>query len=138
MVGVTLNAPETCPVDPYFESRVQHIKNLPGSGHNDKLKQFLENDRKILRFYCVWDDRDNMFGELREFVIHYYLVDHNVEVREVHKPNDGRDAFPILLRKQPLPKHLADYLDLPYVENYTWKDFGIGALIFVLGRQFLM
>ena len=37
-------------------------------------------------------------------VLHYYLVDDCVEVREVQKPNNGRDPFPILLRKQRLPK----------------------------------
>lgn len=25
-------------------------------------------DRKVLRFYCVWDDRDNMFGEINPYV----------------------------------------------------------------------
>lgn len=34
----------------------------------DKYRQFLVMDRKVLRFYCVWDDRDMMFGELRPFV----------------------------------------------------------------------
>jgi hypothetical protein len=36
----------------------------------DKQKQFLELDRKVLRFYIVWDDTDKMFGEMRPFVIH--------------------------------------------------------------------
>lgn len=30
----------------------------------DKLKQFLDNDRKVLRFYCYWDDRNSMGGEV--------------------------------------------------------------------------
>ena len=36
----------------------------------DKLRQFLEMDRKVLRFYCVWDDRDKMFGQMRKFILH--------------------------------------------------------------------
>ena len=36
----------------------------------DKLRQFLEMDRKVLRFFVVWDDRDSMFGEMRKFVLH--------------------------------------------------------------------
>ena len=28
----------------------------PGVKENDNLKQFLENDGRVLRFYCVWDD----------------------------------------------------------------------------------
>ena len=35
--------------------------------------------------------------------MHYYLADDTVEIREVHNPNDGRDAFPLLLRRQKLP-----------------------------------
>ena len=30
----------------------------------------MEMDRKVLRFYAVWDDRDSMFGEMRKFIIH--------------------------------------------------------------------
>ena len=36
----------------------------------DKLRKFLELDRKVLRFYCIWDDRDQMFGEVRRFILH--------------------------------------------------------------------
>lgn len=36
--------------------------------HHDKLRQFFENDRKVLRFYCSWDDRASLYGELRFFV----------------------------------------------------------------------
>ena len=45
-----------------------------------------------------------MFGEKRPYIIQYYLVDDTVEVREVHEPNDGRDPFPVFLRRQKLPK----------------------------------
>ena len=34
----------------------------------DNLKQFLDHDRHVLRFYCYWDDRENMFGEVRYMV----------------------------------------------------------------------
>jgi hypothetical protein len=139
--GIQLNSPENLPTDPYqlHRSRPTRVHNVRPE-RNDKLRRFLENDRKVLRFFSVWDDRDSMFGELREFVIHYYLVDDSVEVREVQKPNNGRDPFPILLRRQQLPKsysgHInsADALDT----KYKWFDFQIGSVIDVLGRKFLM
>ena len=65
----------------------------------DKLKMFLENDRKVLRFYAQWDDSANLFGEKRNFVIHFFLADNSVEVREDHIANSGRDAFPLLLAR---------------------------------------
>ena len=66
---VTLNAPESMPRDQYLESRNKPKKNaLAHEEHHDKLRQFLLNDRKVLRFYTLWDDRENMYGELRHFV----------------------------------------------------------------------
>lgn len=59
---------------------------------------------QVLRFYAMWDDTNSMFGENRPYIIHYYLADDTVEVREVHKPNDGRDPFPVLIKRQRLPK----------------------------------
>lgn len=140
--NITVNPSEAIPKDPY-----QLIRNRPRRNpslapeRNDKLRRFLENDRKVLRFFCVWDDRDSMFGELREFVIHYYLVDDCVEVREVQKPNNGRDPFPILLRKQKLPKTFNGVSDTIFNHDnatYTWKDMRIGSVISVLGRNFLI
>jgi hypothetical protein len=54
-------------------------------------KQFLDHDRSVLRFFTQSDGC--------QYVVHYYLADDTVEIREVHNPNDGRDAFPLLLRR---------------------------------------
>lgn len=70
--GIIVNESEDVPTDPYVEKRTAaaalRTYNTPSSF--DKLKQFLEMDRKVLRFFCVWDDRDAMFGEMRPFIIH--------------------------------------------------------------------
>ena len=70
--GIEVNAPEDCPQDPYVEQRREAaaLQTYSTPSDFDKLRQFLEMDRKVLRFYCVWDDRDNMFGEMRKFIIH--------------------------------------------------------------------
>ena len=70
----------------------------------DTLRQFLENDRRVLRFYCFWDDTDSMFGDPRECVLHYFLADDTIEFREIIPPNSGRDAVPLFLKRQKLPK----------------------------------
>jgi hypothetical protein len=104
--GVIVEPPESIPRDPYIEKRVKtsELKTYKTKTDFDKLKQFIEMDRKVLRFYAVWDDRQSTYGELRPFLIQYYLVDDTLEVREVHKPNDGRDPFPVLIRRQKVPK----------------------------------
>ena len=66
--GIELNLPEMAETDPYAESRKQPLRTYKTPSSFDKLKQFLELDRKVLRFFCVWDDRDSMFGEMRPCV----------------------------------------------------------------------
>ena len=66
--GIELNEPEIPNTDPYIESRKQPLRSYVTPSTFDKLKQFIELDRKVLRFYCVWDDRDSMFGEMRPCV----------------------------------------------------------------------
>ena len=66
--GIELNPPEEPISDPYEESRKQPIRTYKTPSTFDKLKQFIELDRQVLRFYCMWDDRDSMFGEIRPCV----------------------------------------------------------------------
>ncbi len=41
-------------------------------------------------------------------VLHYYLVDDTFEIREVHEANDGRDPFPVMLKRQKVPRNFRD------------------------------
>ena len=59
---------------------------------------------QVLRFYCIWDDRQRLFGDRQPFRLHYFLEDDTVEILEEPQSNSGRDAFPIFLRRTPLPK----------------------------------
>lgn len=66
--GIVVNPPEVPPPDPYTEKRDIKLRTYNTPSDEDKLKRFLNLDKKVLRFFCVWDDRDNMFGELRPYV----------------------------------------------------------------------
>lgn len=149
--GMVVNDSESAPTDPYIERRKEaaalRTYNTPSSF--DKLKQFLELDRKVLRFYCIWDDQDSMFGESRPFVIHYYLVDDTLEVREVHTPNDGRDPFPVLIGRHKVPKDryniessfpgvVMELSEHEIKEYFTPKDFKLGEPMTIYGRRFLV
>lgn len=62
---------------------------------------------KVLRFYCCWAaDSGGSRDAPLPYVLHYYLADDCVEVREVHPRNDGRYPFPMLLSKRRLPKNI--------------------------------
>ncbi|KAA3672118.1 uncharacterized protein DEA37_0010830 [Paragonimus westermani] len=149
--GVEVNAPEPEPSDPYLDQRAKRealsISKTPSSF--DKRRQHLELDRKVLRFHAVWDDRPEMFGECRKFIIHYYLADDTLEVREVHQVNDGRDPFPLLIRRGRIPKDrdnvpptfpsvFMELTENEIKEYFCPKDFRIGQTVTILGRKFFI
>uniref|UniRef100_A0A8B9G1S3 EF-hand domain containing 1 n=1 Tax=Amazona collaria TaxID=241587 RepID=A0A8B9G1S3_9PSIT len=147
--GIEVNPPEKMAFDPYTELRQMPVRKYITPSDFDQLKQFLTYDKQVLRFYAMWDDTNSIFGENRPYVIHYYLADDTVEVREVHKQNDGRDPFPVLIRRQRIPKTFVDkqktfptcvmeISDQEVLEWYTAKDFAVGKSTNLLGRDFFI
>ncbi|ELV09923.1 EF-hand domain-containing protein 1 [Tupaia chinensis] len=134
--GIELNPPEKMALDPYTELRKQPLRKYVTPSDFDQLKQFLTFDKQVLRFYAIWDDTDSMFGECRTYIIHYYLMDDTVEIREVHERNDGRDPFPLLMNRQRMPKVLVE--NAKVLEWYTAKDFIVGKPLTILGRTFFI
>lgn len=97
------------PVDAFEKSQIrvapkrdgemkEFLEKSLGGGKVASQKQFLDHDRQVLRFFCRCEDLP--------FIVHYYLADDTVEIREVHHPNDGRDSFALLLRRQKLPDRI--------------------------------
>ncbi|XP_057671863.1 EF-hand domain-containing protein 1-like [Diorhabda carinulata] len=149
--GLMMQDAEEMPVDPYTFNRELSVRTnvTKSKSSDDKLRRFLEYDGKVLKFKAVWDDRENEYGELMKYEILYFLADDTVSVKEVHEKNDGRDPYPVLLRKMKLPKRYNDtpstypaiYLELSdaeVTEYYQPKDFQVGETIFVLGRDMLL
>uniref|UniRef100_A0A3B3RP94 EF-hand domain (C-terminal) containing 1 n=1 Tax=Paramormyrops kingsleyae TaxID=1676925 RepID=A0A3B3RP94_9TELE len=151
--GVLLNEAEAMPADPYTQSRRPHPQAHVTPSDFDRLRQFLTMDRKVLRFFALWDEKDSPYGEVRPVIIQYYLGDDSVEIREVHKPNSGRDPFPVLLRRQRLPKTIKSpsgedegsfpscVLEVSPVEVQEYcspRDFRVGDTLCLLGRRFLL
>ncbi|KFZ65473.1 EF-hand domain-containing protein 1, partial [Antrostomus carolinensis] len=147
--GIELNPAEKMVLDPYTELRRMPTLKYEAPSDIDPLKQFLTYDKQVLRFYAMWDDTSSVFGENRPYIIHYYLADDTVEVREVHQQNDGRDPFPVLIKRQRLPKTFVDkkktfpscvleISDQEVLEWYTAKDFAVGKSTTLLGRTFFI
>ncbi|KXZ51864.1 hypothetical protein GPECTOR_11g300 [Gonium pectorale] len=61
-------------------------------------------DGATLRFLAAWDNTAVTFGEVLCFSLAYHVADGSIEVREVARPNSGRDPFPLLLSRCRLPK----------------------------------
>eukprot|EP00743_Colponemidia_sp_Colp-15_P000675 GILK01000751.1.p1 GENE.GILK01000751.1~~GILK01000751.1.p1 ORF type:complete len:637 (+),score=106.16 GILK01000751.1:110-2020(+) len=113
----------------YIEARLRGGAH-PGMG----LKQFLDFDRVVLRFYCSWDSTEAT--ETRPFILHYFKADDTLEIRELRNNNTGRDPFPMMLRRQKLPKSFADPAHAR--AHYTDADLDIGVFINVFERNFLI
>ena len=75
---------------------MEFLEKKLGGGKVASQKQFLDYDRKVLRFFVQ--------SEGLQFIWHYFLADDTIEIREVHFANDGRDSFSVYLRRQKLPE----------------------------------
>lgn len=60
-------------------SMKDYLEHKLGGGKVQNQKQFLENDRKVLKFFSKYEGRD--------YIIHYFLADDTVEIREMHRNN---------------------------------------------------
>lgn len=137
------NGPPKCRTDPFMrftEAKLGKASNA--LTEVDTLGQFLENDGKVLRFYCLWDTRKTARdGERRLYVLNYYLADDCVEVLETKDPAGGRDPWARMLRKGKLPTVplSADALGpTKSYKHHTWADLKVGGHIVVHGRDFLL
>ena len=75
------------PMKKFMEARM-------GKFYSDvSLKQFLLNDKKVLRFFAVWDDRKSLGGEVHMYTINMYLADCTCEVLERFEKNSGSVPF---------------------------------------------
>lgn len=159
--SMELGTPEEYPYNPYDDEymiRKAHDKRTRGSSsvktndlthwseamlgrpthliNEDKLAQFLDYDRKVLRWFCRDESLNpGLYGDVQKFVIHYHLSDDTVEINEVRSHNSGRDNWSRLLSRQRLP---LDYLKPGRKEFYSAADMEIGAVINVFGRPLLV
>eukprot|EP00192_Tetraselmis_astigmatica_P007562 CAMPEP_0117683132 /NCGR_PEP_ID=MMETSP0804-20121206/20178_1 /TAXON_ID=1074897 /ORGANISM="Tetraselmis astigmatica, Strain CCMP880" /LENGTH=777 /DNA_ID=CAMNT_0005493587 /DNA_START=388 /DNA_END=2721 /DNA_ORIENTATION=- len=110
----------------------------------EETYKWLAMDKKVLRFYVSWDDRKNLYGDKMPYILHYYLVDDTVEIAEVEVRNSGRDKYPIMLKRAPLPKYIYSVGARPMSAGtrantekkfYHWHEMEVGKTIYVYGRQ---
>jgi len=99
------------------------------NGRVPSQKQFLNLDRKVLRFY--------VFSDI-PYIMHYYLADDTMEIREINYANSGKDPFPLLLKRTRFPKQFA--LQQPghsQVDAFIKdSDLRPGMTLEVFGRAF--
>jgi hypothetical protein len=113
-----------------------------GGGHvNADMQQFLEWDRKVLRFYAVFDDLQTAQFERRPFIVLFFLADDTVEIREQYPLNCGRDNFAIFFRRGKLARGTVEVRNPMEMERgkeefFCATDFSVGKTHHLLGTEF--
>ena len=86
----------------------------------------------MLKFYTICEGA--------KYIIHFFLADDTIEVREVSVPNSGKDPFPVTVRRQKLPKKFA--LNQPgqtYAEEFlTAEELCVGETLTIFGRHYFI
>jgi len=160
--GMDFGVEEEAPLDNFLETQVWKKQSLTkvqgyprdvmegkefnelnmGAGRkNHGLKQFLENDRKVLRFYAYWDDTTR-YGARMYFTLHYFLADNTVEINNNYMRNVGRWLCPVFMKRQPLELN-PTFVPFPGMikaptPTLTPADIEIGKSIPVYGREFIV
>eukprot|EP00928_Gymnodinium_smaydae_P004953 TRINITY_DN1169_c0_g1_i1.p1 TRINITY_DN1169_c0_g1~~TRINITY_DN1169_c0_g1_i1.p1 ORF type:complete len:615 (+),score=132.79 TRINITY_DN1169_c0_g1_i1:78-1922(+) len=106
-----------------------------------RLIQFLQNDRKVLRFKGYWDD-NTLYGNRIYFIVHYYLADNSIEINEAHARNSGRDKYPVFYKRGPLYREdrtnaYPGMLE-PEKVPYQPQDMLVGESFNVWGRKIVI
>lgn len=110
-------------------------KSLKSAIEKEKLKSkslgFFQYDRKVLRFYGVWDCRSLLFGDDLKVKIHYTLADGSMEIVPVHERNSGRDNLPKFLKRTQIQKGREDFFETtaPSIDEYSLAGYSSTGLI---------
>lgn len=113
---------------------------LGNSADNSGREGFMRFGTKTLQFRCIWDNTDQLYGDVMEFCLKYYLADDTLEIFSIpSKLSGGKDGNKSkLLKRAKLPKNFRDTMDLQKVPEdssfFHWSDFYIGMELKVYGR----
>ncbi|GBG34479.1 EF-hand domain-containing family member C2 [Hondaea fermentalgiana] len=99
--------------------------------HTKDLRQFLKWGNKALLFDVLWDDSHREGGDKRRFQLAVFLADLTIEIREVFKPNSGREGFSKFLSRAKVFNPLTK-------KPYTLEDFRCGQTLEINKRDFLL
>ncbi|XP_059621272.1 EF-hand domain-containing protein 1-like [Phlebotomus argentipes] len=144
--GIELQEPEAQYTHPVYAETIGASEIKPQA--DGKLRRFLDYQGKVLHFDCVLDESDRPGGTYMTYKLFYYLEDDTISIKELKENREGRDRFPLLLKRTRLEKNL-HHPPVEYPSNerdredrsvdyYTPSDLMIGEIVSVYGRQFLL
>ena len=152
--GVELAPLEPSPPDLYQQERevmgpTGQLQHHQTKDSYDRLAQFLNHDRRVLRFYSLSELPEYPHGKdgSKKYIICFYLADDSIEVRDIRDSSEAKGAgsFPKFLKRQKLPKSRSGTADafpsMTAAEKqnyYSAEDFMIGKTITILNKTFFI
>lgn len=138
-----------CIYDPRTRAGNRRSPSRCSSTHESKRRSgFFEYDRKVLRFFGVWDSSSSLFGDAIKVKLHYTLADDMIDIVSVSEKNSGRDSTSTLLKKSKIYKRrpgtsgntvkTSNLSDIPAGDPYHWRDLRIGETIYVASMEILL
>jgi hypothetical protein len=143
-LGVNVPSNGEFPEDPYTSTRQELMGRMkPKRPYQPQtsLKQFLENDRRVLRFTGIWDDSNSLYGQLHYLEVLYYLSDDTIEVHEIITGKNERSATFLKrckLPKRPSKMNLQMGAENHSISYYSDADLIIGTMIHIYGRPMVI
>ena len=111
------------------------------NGHyvdNSGREGFIRFGNRCLKFKCSWDNTGNLYGDVCDFSMCYYLSDDTFEINSVSN-GVKKDTPAKLLKRSKLPKQFQNHMALgerPRSANFFhWTDLHIGMYLEVYGRR---
>lgn len=128
---------------PRTQEKIYREVMLGGGQPNENMRQFLENDKKVLRFHAIMDDLSTPQFERRPFIILFFLADDTMEIRELYPNNCGRDNFPIFFRRGKMARGSVEVqgpqaLDKAKEEFIHGHELYVGQMVSLSGSQFFV
>jgi len=153
-VGVDTAGATTAPSDQFSESIKKseewgrfHSKRNPNKQfmeaslgntvNNSGREGFTKFGNIALKFLCIWDNTDVLYGDRLYFSLNYYLSDNTIEICSVKSGDSGSAPSVRLLKRSRLPKVtvVKPLGSEPEQDFYHWKDFHIGMSLDVYCRS---
>ena len=165
-LNIDFGTPENYPADPFVESQkfsdAARMKNpklsrrisneallggrpgLYGYPVVKPLENWMKMEGKTLKFVCIWDNSDEMGGEVKSYQLVYFLEDDTIEMRN-ELVQTGAVPFPLLVKRGRLPKDFRKRNELPdnpigrnEKKYYVAEDLLCGKYIQVYGRELMI
>jgi EF-hand domain-containing protein 1 len=120
------------------ESKIFNEAKLGNTVDNHGREGFMKYGTQKLNFRCVWDNTENLYGDVQEFSLIYYLSDDTLEINSIPSALTKEQNRLKLLKRSKLPRDFHSTMTLgqraPTQAFFHWSDLYIGLELEVYAR----